>query len=115
MDSIKWGGLMNILIIMPVSYTHLDVYKRQVFDTKAKKIRLATKEYIGYFDKHFCVKDNRIVYYGSDSWGHSKLMVLNMKSGKQRCLWDAIGEYENPKVKQMKIIGDYLYLSLIHI
>lgn len=81
-----------------------------VFDTKAKKIRLATKEYIGYFDKHFCVKDNRIIYYGSDSWGHSKLMVLNMKSGKQRCLWDAIGEYENPKVKQMKIIGDYLYI-----
>ena len=37
-------------------------------------------------------------------------MVLNMKSGKQRCLWDAIGEYENPKVKQMKIIGDYLYI-----
>lgn len=81
-----------------------------VFDTKTKKIRLATKEYIGYFDRHFCVKDNWIIYYGSDSWGHSKLMVLNMKSGKQRCLWDAIGEYENPKVKQMKIIGDYLYI-----
>lgn len=81
-----------------------------VFDTKTKKIWLATKEYIGYFDRHFCVKDNQIVYYGSDSWGHSKLMVLNMKSGKQRCLWDAIGEYENPKVKQMKIIEDYLYI-----
>ena len=81
-----------------------------VFDTKKEQIRLATKILIGYFNKYFCVKGNQIIYYGSDKWAVSKLMTLNMKLGKQKCLWDAIGEYENPGVKQMKIMGDYLYI-----
>lgn len=77
-----------------------------VVDIKHKELQRAVNVPIKYNSRFkFSVKGNKIVYY------EEKLMVLDMKSGRQQYLWDAIGEYGNPKVGEMKILGDYLYLK----
>ncbi|UOX68477.1 MULTISPECIES: hypothetical protein [Enterocloster] len=83
-----------------------------VYDIKRKTIKPASKIFIEYFCGTFCVHDKEIIYIGAESYENRdpKLMVLNMKTGRQKCLWDAIGEYGMPVIDQMKIVDDYLYL-----
>lgn len=85
-----------------------------VYDIKRKTIKPASKIFIEYFCGTFCVHDKEIIYIGAESYENSapKLMVLNMKTGRQKCLWDAIGEYGMPviTIDQIKIVDDYLYL-----
>ena len=81
-----------------------------VFDSRLKEVRLATTIPVQRVKKHFCVKGDRIVYYGSPNDNKAKLMVLDTKSGKQKCLWEGIGEKYGFNIGDMKLIGDYLYI-----
>ena len=39
-----WGGTLIVHEIVPVSYTHLDVYKRQVHDLRGRVLRTSLSE-----------------------------------------------------------------------
>ena len=80
------------------------------FDFQAKEVKLATTIPVQCVKEHFCVKGTKIIYYGSPNNEEAKLMILDTKSGKQKCLWEGIGEKYGFDVGEVKIIGDYLYI-----
>ena len=58
------GDKCNVLILSPVSYTHLDVYKRQELESNGTKTTIENKKRVKHPNNPYCrvIIDNREGY-----------------------------------------------------
>lgn len=80
-------------------------------DTSSRKIKKASKIKVNGYVKEFCVKGNQIIYMLEENDPDDESIVaLNMVSGREKVLWSGFGTGRNPRISQMKIVGDQIYL-----